>query len=274
MIPHRQWEASVMSNSSNTHAPALHPSDRKTITVRVLRRDNADASPYWETFRIPYRKNMNVISVLMDIREKPVNADGKKTTPVAWECACLEEVCGSCSMNINGVPRQACSALVDQLPDPIVLEPFKKFPTIRDLVVDRSSMFDDLRRVKAWIPIDGTYALGPGPRIAEEERAKLYELSKCMTCGCCLEACPQVNEHSDFIGPASISQVRLFNAHPTGKMHAGMRLDALMERGGVHACGNAQNCVRVCPKGIPLTDSIAEMGRQTTIHALKKLFFN
>jgi succinate dehydrogenase / fumarate reductase iron-sulfur subunit len=263
-----------MSNANNQHAPVSNNANRKTISVRVLRRDNADANPYWENFSLPYRPNMNVISVLMDIREKPVTAEGTKTTPVAWECACLEEVCGSCSMNINGIPRQACSALVDRLPDPIVLEPFKKFPTIRDLVVDRATMFENLRRVKAWVPIDGTYALGAGPRLPEEERAKLYELSKCMTCGCCLEACPQVNEHSDFIGPASISQVRLFNAHPTGSMHSSMRLDALMEEGGVHACGNAQNCVRVCPKGIPLTDSIAEMGRQTTIHALKKLFFN
>lgn len=263
----------------STQAPRQHDqvplgatTGRKKINVRVMRRADAASDSYWDVFAIPYRPNMNIISVLMDIRETPVTADGKTVNPVAWECACLEEVCGSCSMNINGIPRQACSALVDRLPDPIILEPFKKFPVIRDLVVDRSSMFENLKRVKAWVPIDGTYDLGPGPRMAEEERERMYELSKCMTCGCCLEACPQVNDHSDFIGAAAISQVRLFNHHPTGEMHASTRLDALMGPGGIQGCGKAQNCVRVCPKGIPLTDSIFEMGRAVTLHAIRKFF--
>jgi succinate dehydrogenase / fumarate reductase iron-sulfur subunit len=243
-----------------------------SVTVRIKRQADPESAPYWETFSVPRKPNMNVISILMEIRLNPETVDGKRVAPVVWESACLEEVCGSCSMLINGVPRQACSALVDKLPDPIVLEPFTKFPVVRDLVVDRSSMFENLKRVKAWVPIDGTYDLGPGPRMAEVEREKMYELAKCMTCGCCLEACPQVNDYSDFIGPAAISQVRLFNAHPTGKMHKAVRLDALMGPGGVHACGNAQNCVRVCPKSIPLTDSIADVGRQVTIHALTRFF--
>ncbi len=251
--------------------PATSSPERTHITVRVKRQLAADSTPYWETFQVAYRPRMNVISVLQEIQLNPVTVEGKRVAPVSWDCNCLEEVCGACSMIINGVPRQACSALVDQLEDPIVLEPFTKFPVVRDLVVDRSSMFENLKRVKAWIPIDGTYDLGPGPRMAEELRAKMYELSKCMTCGCCLEACPQVNDYSDFIGPAAISQVRLFNSHPTGKMHASKRLEALMGKGGLHDCGNAQNCVRVCPKEIPLTDSIAEMGRAISIYALKKL---
>ena len=126
-------------------------------------------------------------------------------------------------------------------------------------------MFEALKRVKAWIPIDGTYDLGPGPRMPEAERESAYELSKCMTCGNCLDVCPQVNDRSEFIGAAAISQVRLFNTHPTGKMNADERLDTLMGEGGINDCGNAQNCVRVCPKSIPLTTSIAAMYRATTI---------
>ena len=59
-----------------------------------------------------------------------------------------------------------------------------------------------------------------------------------MTCGCCLEACPQINSTSDFVGPAALNQVRLFNLHPSGKMHAGDRLDTVMGDGGVEGCGN------------------------------------
>ena len=106
---------------------------------------------------------------------------------------CLEEVCGACSMVINGRARQSCSAIVDQLEQPIRLEPMSTFPVIRDLQVDRSRMFDNLKRMKAWIPIDGTYDLGPGPRMPEK-RQTAYELSKCMTCGVCLEVCPNVTK--------------------------------------------------------------------------------
>jgi succinate dehydrogenase / fumarate reductase iron-sulfur subunit len=95
-----------------------------------------------------------------------------------------------------------------------------------------------------------------------------------MTCGCCLQACPNVNARSAFMGPAVISQVRFFNLHPSGKMNAGARLDAMTRPGGVSDCGNAQNCVQVCPKDIPLTDSIAEVGRDVTLHWFKKLVNN
>lgn len=261
----------MTQDSTSAGAPSRR--SRENITVRIKRQLDPNSKPFWDTFVVPYKPNMNVISVLMEIQANPRNARGEKVLPVAWECNCLEEVCGACSMNINGIPRQACSALVDRLPELIVLEPFQKFPVMRDLVVDRSSMFEDLKRVMAWIPIDGTYELGPGPKMAEDERETMYHLQKCMTCGCCYEACPQVNDDSTFIAAAPISWARLYNAHPTGKMHAAKRLDALMGPGGVHACGNAQNCVRVCPKGIPLTDSIADIGRQVTLHALKKLLW-
>ena len=133
-------------------------------------------------------------------------------------------------------------------------------------------MFDSLKKVKAWIPIDGTYDLGPGPRMPEKKRQWAYELSKCMTCGVCLEACPNVNSKSDFIGPAPLSQVRLFNAHPTGEMNKAERLETIMGDGGLANCGNSQNCVQACPKGIPLTTSIAALNRDATVQSFKNFF--
>lgn len=243
-------------------------STQKIIQLKIRRQDGPNKSARWEEFEIPYRPNMNIISCLMDIQKNPVNAQGKKTSPVVWECNCLEEVCGACTMIINGQARQSCSALVDQLSQPIVLEPLTKFPLIRDLMVDRTLMFENLKKVHAWIDIDGTYDLGSGPRMAEVKRQWAYELSKCMTCGCCMEACPQVNPRSKFIGPAAISQVRLFNAHPSGEMHKHERLKALLDEGGITDCGNAQNCVRACPKQIPLTTSIADLNKETNKFAL------
>jgi succinate dehydrogenase / fumarate reductase iron-sulfur subunit len=73
-----------------------------------------------------------------------------------------------------------------------------------------------------------------------------------------------------FVGAAVVSQAVMFNTHPTGRMSASERLTALMEPGGITDCGNAQNCVRVCPKEIPLLRSIAQAGRQTTVHAIRR----
>jgi succinate dehydrogenase / fumarate reductase iron-sulfur subunit len=268
------------------------------ITVRVRRQDGPGKHPYWETHQIKYEPELNVISVLQRIAAQATTTEGKKVAPVAWDCGCLEEVCGSCTMVINGRVRQSCSALVDKLleesGEEIVLEPMNKFPVLRDLVVDRQRLFRALTRVKAWVPVDSYYDMGPGERQSQSAQERNYPLSQCMSCGCCLDACPQYNKvevprldkESDeayerrkreaydqsFIGAHAISQAMLFNNHPTGKALASDRLDALIQPGGLQACGNAQNCVSVCPKEIPLTTSIARAGRATTVHMIKKWF--
>ncbi len=268
------------------------------INVRVLRQDGPGLPSYWELHQVGYEADMNVISVLQKIAAQARSTDGKAVTPVVWDCGCLEEVCGSCTMVINGRVRQSCSALVDRLfednPDEIELRPMSKFPVIRDLMVDRDRLFNSLKRVKAWVPVDGYYDMGAGPRISRQEQEQDYPLSQCMSCGCCLDACPQFTKielqrepgESDeayesrktaayeqgFLGAHAISQTMLFNSHPVGKVLAGERMEALTGKGGVQDCGNAQNCVAVCPKEIPLTTSIARAGRAATIYAIKKMF--
>src|SRR5690348_11597248 len=240
----------------------------KSVLFKIRRQASPNHKPHWEEFELAWHQGMNVISSMMEIARNPVTRDGKNTTPVSYDSNCLEEVCGSCAMLINGKARMACSALVDRLEQPIRLEPLTKFPLVRDLAVDRQVMFESLKRVKGWIPIDGTYDLGEGPRMPPGTQEKAYPLSRCISCGSCLEVCPQVNAHSQFIGAAIISQVRLFNMHPTGAMHSKERIEALIEPGGIQDCANAQNCVRACPKDIPLTESIAEMNREAWKQAL------
>jgi succinate dehydrogenase / fumarate reductase iron-sulfur subunit len=246
----------------------------RPIIIRIRRQDRPDSQSYWQTFEIPYEPQMNVITCLQRIAALCRTKDGERVSPVAWDCNCLEEVCGACSMLINGKVRQACTALVDDLISDeertIRLEPMTKFPVVRDLVVDRSRMFEALKRVKAWIPLDGYYDVPMPPLLSAREQEQRYPLTRCMTCGCCLEACPQVNENTEFIGAAAISQAMLFNSHPTGRHDAAERLEALMAPGGLGQCGNSQNCVKVCPKDIPLTDSIAKAGRALTVYAVKR----
>ena len=244
----------------------------KSVKFKIQRREKEGAPAHWETFELPYRRNLNVISVLMEIRTNPVTSDGKKTTPPVWDMSCLEQVCGICTMVIDGRVRQSCSALIDDLlldsgSDTVTLAPMSKFPNIRDLKVDRSKMFDHLKQVHAWIELDGSYDLGPGPAISNEVAQERYAYSRCMTCGCCLEACPQYGD-DNYIGPQAIAQAKLFNMHPVGKTNTEERLNGLMGDDGITACGNAQNCVQACPMSIPLTRAIYETNRDITINAL------
>ena len=244
----------------------------KTITFKIKRQDSDITKSYWETFKIPYISNSNVISCLMQIQESPINENGDDVNPVVWESNCLEEVCGSCTMIVNGKVRQSCSALIDKLEKPITLEPLSKFPVVRDLIVDRSRIFGALKKVQAWVTADGYHDLGPGDRLSQKHQEVAYKLSECMSCGCCLEACPQFSRDNNFLGAAAISQARLFNMHPTAKNISDERLDTLMQKGGIANCGNAQNCVESCPKSIPLTESIAEIGRQVSGKIWRNLF--
>jgi succinate dehydrogenase / fumarate reductase, iron-sulfur subunit len=246
--------------------------NNKTVIIKIKRQDNPKAQSHWEEFELAHKPGMNVISSLMEIAANPVTRDGKPTTPITYDSNCLEEVCGSCAMLINGRTRMACSALIDKLDQPIRLEPFTKFPVVRDLAVDRSVLFENLKAVKAWVPIDGSYDLGSGPRMTPEDQEAAYPLSRCISCCCCMEACPQFNEDTGFVGAATISQVRLFNTHPTGAALKRERLAALMGDGGIQECGYAQNCVEVCPKDIPLTRSISEVGGEVMKQAIGDLF--
>lgn len=246
------------------------------VRVQIKRQEGPGSPARYETFEVPYRDGMNVVSLLMEVRKQPRTIEGKDVPPPVWEAACLEEVCGSCTMRVNGTVRQACTALIADVGQrhgddyAVVLEPMSKFPVVRDLVVDRSTMFENLVKVRGWVPIDGSFDRGMAPPQDDGVRRLRYELSRCMSCGCCLEACPQVNERSRFVGPAAIGQALLFNLHPVGQALAGERLDFLTGEEGITNCGNAQNCVKVCPKQVPLTRAIAEMNRQTTMHKIRQ----
>jgi succinate dehydrogenase / fumarate reductase iron-sulfur subunit len=243
-----------------------------TIKVEIKRQASPEAAAVTEKFEIPYRPGMNITSLLGEIALNPVDVTGKSTTPITYDSNCLEEICGSCAMLINGKARMACSALVDKLEQPITLAPLSKFPVVRDLAVDRSVLFENLKKVKAWVPIDGTYDLGPGPRQFPQVQEQRYPLSNCISCCCCMEVCPQFNDVTNFVGAATIAQAKLFNIDPSGAVLAEDRLRALAGDGGVQECSFAQNCVQACPKELPLTEAISDMGRDVFVQQVKDLF--
>ncbi len=246
----------------------------KFIHLKIKRCNSPSEKTYFESFKILYKENLNIISVLTEIRKNPVNLYGEKVSPVVWDCNCLEDVCGACAMLINGRPMQACSFLIDTTTfdenNPIILEPLSKFPVIRDLMVDRNRMFETLKNVKSWII----------PQDCKEDKTIIspnthewtYAISRCMTCGCCAEACPNVNRKSNFIGPQAVSQVLMLGAHPNGSNSADIRLEGLSQSGGIQECGKSKNCKASCPKNIDLTTNIAITNRNINRYKFRSLF--
>src|SRR5215470_5043147 len=156
-----------------------------TVLIKIKRQADPKSSPYWEEFELPRKRGMNVISALMDIAANPTNKQGKTSCAVSYDSNCLEEVCGSCAMRVNGKAQMACSSLIPTTMNEVTLEPLSKFPVVRDLAVDRSVLFENLKRVKAWVPVDGTYDLGSGPRQSQATQEEAYPISRCISCTCC-----------------------------------------------------------------------------------------
>jgi succinate dehydrogenase / fumarate reductase iron-sulfur subunit len=249
----------------------------RQVHLRVLRQDDPElpGSRRWEEFAVPLRPRMTVADALLHLQQHPVTTQGTEVAPIAWEVSCMQESCGACALLINGKPGIACGVFVDTISPtgkPISLAPLSGFPLVRDLVVDRSRMAADLVRVRAWTQLDGLHDQGPGPRESPEEQRERQALGRCISCGICLEACPQIHEGSAFVGPAAIHQVRLLKMHPTGAMQAGERLERLMGEGGVADCGKAQNCVEVCPQRLPLVTSLAVLSRDTSLRLIRRWF--
>jgi succinate dehydrogenase / fumarate reductase iron-sulfur subunit len=242
--------------------------EKKTVKFKIKRQITPDSEAYWEEYEVPWKASLNIVTLLMAQHTEPKTVEGKESTPVSYDANCLEEVCGSCTMIINGKVRQACTALVDQLEQPIAIEPMTKFPIVRDLMVDRKRMFESLKWVKAWVPVDTYSPIGKGAHISPDQQQKAYNFASCMTCGCCLESCPQWSSDEGFVGPQAIAQAALFNNHPTGKNLEDERVKALIEN-GLNICGNAQNCAAVCPKEVDLVEAISQANWQATKYIAK-----
>src|SRR3984957_4603159 len=210
----------------------------RIVNFEFKRQASPEAAAVWERFELERRPGMNVVSGMMGIARNPVAADGRPTTPIAYDSNCLEEICGSCAMRINGKAMMACSALVDKLlgadgRGTITLEPLSKFPGVQE---------------------------------------QGYPLSNCISCTICMEVCPQFNDVTNFVGAATIAQAKLFNMDPAGSVLKEERLRALAGDGGIQECGSAQNCVQACPKGLPLTEAISDMGRDVFVQQVKDFF--
>ncbi len=223
------------------------------MRVKILRQKTPDSEPYWEVFDYDGSADNSVAGVLeyINYHDDTVNVDGVRSTRIAWECSCLQGVCGACAMVVNGVPVLACETFVRDLKGrEIEIRPLRKFPVLRDLVVDRSSIQENLMKTDLYI---GEYRPSP-----EEDHAHQYAAAKCLKCGLCLEVCPNYVDGSHFFGAVFANDCYLA---------ASRNRTRAKEVAGVYAghfgneCSKSLSCMEVCPMKIPTIASMAKLNR-------------
>ena len=223
------------------------------MRVRVLRQRDPLSEPYWETFDYDGPENNTVAGLLdyLNYNDDIVTTEGERTARIGWECSCLQGMCGSCSMVINGVPALACEAfLADLACDELTIRPLQKFPVVHDLQVDRSSIHENLTQTNVYI---GEYQ-PTGDRDHEHQ----YVAAKCLKCGLCLEVCPNYVDGVSFFGAAFANDCYLVYARNREKSKE------MATTYGEHFgkdCSKSLSCMDVCPMDIPMIASIAKLNR-------------
>ena len=223
------------------------------MRVKVLRQQFPGSEPYWETFEYDGPDNNSVAGVLdyINYHDDIVDADGKRTTRIGWECSCLQGICGACAMVINGRPALACETFVRDLKEKeIRIQPLQKFPVIHDLVVDRSSMQENLK--------EADICIGEYQPSANMDHAHQYAAAKCLKCGLCLEVCPNYVSGKTFFGAAFANDCYLVASRNCEKAPEIRKIYA--DHFGKD-CSKSLSCMDVCPMKIPTLASIARLNR-------------
>ena len=233
-----------------------------SVQIDVLRRESPAAEARWQSFLYdPGTPADTVATALTALNARPDLRDrnGAPAAPIRWEHSCLQKKCGACAMVICGRPGLACDARLSDYPGPIRLEPFRKFPVVADLLVDRSVMFDNLRTLEVWLE------KAQVPREAAVETA--YAASRCLQCGCCLEVCPNFAPGGSFFSAAGAAPMSRLLAQAPEDRAAAKRYRTFLYEG----CGKSLSCHNVCPAGIDLEDL---MVRSSAAAAWRGLFRN
>lgn len=219
------------------------------ITVRIKRQNSFEAEAFYQTILRDCDAETNIATLLREINaEEILDIDGIPVGEIAWECSCLQKKCGACAMRINGMPRLACDTKIGDLKSKTVtLEPLKKFPVVRDLIVDRSVLRENLIALHNWLESEATKS--------RKTVDLAYDASRCIQCGCCLEVCPNFTAGESFFGAAAfVPASRILSQLPKGKKYE------LAREYGKHiynGCGKSLSCHDICPVGIDVEHKLS-----------------
>ena len=230
--------------------------DHQTFTVTlIIRRFNpeVDDEPHWQDFDVEMYPSERLLDALHKVKWEQ---DGS----LSFRRSCAHGVCGSDAMRINGRNRLACKVLIKDLDltKPVYVEAIKGLPLEKDLIVDMEPFFDSFRAVQPFLMSKSVPEKGKERIQSVAQRTRFDDTSKCILCAACTSACPVFWTDGQYFGPAAIVNAHrfIFDSRDEG---GDARLDILNDKEGVWRCRTTFNCTEACPRGIQITQAIAEV---------------
>jgi fumarate reductase iron-sulfur subunit len=232
----------------------------RTLTFSIFRLDPDDASngkPRLQEYVLEEAPYMTVFTALTLIREE-------QDPSLRFDFACRSAVCGSCGMMVNGRPLLGCKTLTADLPEKITLMPLPFFKLIGDLSVDTGAWFREMgQRVETWIHTQQPFdPKAEEERMSNEDAQLIYELDRCIECGCCISACPTVGMREDFLGAAGLLRIARFVQDPRDQRDQSSVYEVVATDSAVFGCIGLLACQDYCPKNLPLMTQLAFLRRK------------
>ncbi len=217
-----------------------------------------------QEFRLEEMDGQTLFIALNRLREE-------QDPTLKFDFVCRAAICGSCGMLINGRPGLACKTLTSALPARIVLLPLPVFRLLGDLTVDTGSWFRDMAgRTGSWIHTERPFNPHEPEELMDNGLAQeIYELERCIECGCCIAGCATANLRGDFIGAAGLLRISRFMIDPRDERGPERYFDIVGTDDGIFGCMGLMACEDLCPKGIPLQKQLAYVRRTLALAALR-----
>jgi succinate dehydrogenase / fumarate reductase iron-sulfur subunit len=218
-----------------------------TATFKVWRGDAKGGQ--FQEYSLEISEGMVVLDALHQIQAEQAN-----DLALRWNCKAGK--CGSCSAEVNGVPKLMCMTRLSDLPlqDPVLVAPMRAFPPVKDLVTDVSWNFRVKKTIRKFAPrppdaADGTW------RMAQSDVDRVQEFRRCIECFLCQDVCHVLREHDlheQFIGPRFLVYAAALEMHP---LDGDNRIGDLRQKHGIGYCNINKCCTKVCPEHITITDN-------------------
>ncbi|MCC8194666.1 MAG: fumarate reductase iron-sulfur subunit [Deltaproteobacteria bacterium] len=221
--------------------------------------------PHMQTFFLEETDKMTLFIALNRLREE-------QDPSLIFDFCCRAGICGACAMVINGRPGLACQTQTKDQPDTIVLHPLPIFKLIGDLSVDTGVWFREMyQKTESWIHTNKV--IDPTKQEERMENAvaeQIYELERCIECGCCIAACGTARMRDDFMGAAALNRIARFIVDPRDERTEQQYFDVIGNDHGIFGCMGLLACEDVCPKNLPLQNQLGYLRRKMGITAIKQ----
>ena len=239
------------------------PRQNRWLVFNILRYDPADPAspPRLQAYRLEEADSMTLFIALNEIREH-------QDPTLKFDFVCRAGICGSCAMMVNGRPRLACRTLTRDLPTETTLAPLPFFELIGDLSVNTGKWMRGMsERLQAWLHgADGEPDLRRIEERMEPDLAEqIYELDRCVECGCCVAACGTAQMREDFVGAVGFGKIARFRLDPRDLRQDDDYYELIGDDTGVFGCMSLLACHDVCPKSLPLQTQIAFLRRRMAL---------